>query len=171
MSTDLLAAPPRPLVQRRADGEPLHLAGSLPTGLRKHTAETPVDGPRAVQHWIALLDRAEALMAGPDPTDPGDPNPQRTASKALDSLVLYEHQLAPSARRQAREQVWLRDHPGRCLPTTAAHAPNVRPDEPLCLCLLCREEWEQCRCNACRLARREAQARMRTTTHSSSPAQ
>lgn len=165
MSIDLLAAPPRPLVQRRADGEPLHLVGSLPTGLRKRTAETPIDGPRAVQHWIALLDRAEALMAGPDATSPSDPNPQRTASKALDSLVLYEHQMTPTARRQAREQVWLRDHPGQQLPAVATHPPDKRPEEPLCLCSLCREEWELCRCNTCRLARRAAQARAHTPTH------
>lgn len=169
MSIDLLAAPPRSLVQRRADGEPLHLAGLLPTGLRKRTAETPIDGPRAVQQWIDLLDRAEALMTGLNPDNPGDPNPQRTASKAFDSLVLYEHQMTPTARRQAREQVWLRDHPGQQLPAVATHPPAKRPDVPLCLCSLCREEWELCRCNTCRLTRRKAQARTRSerTTASS----
>ena len=97
---------------------------------------TLTGGVGGMRTWVALLDRAEALMAE---VHPHDASVQRRASNALDSLFRFEHQLAPRARRRAREYVWRRDRP---------HEPL--PEEAL------RVEWEQCRCPHCRYARLDA---------------
>lgn len=119
-----------------------------------HSRLPPVHGMAA--DWVRQIDSAETAMYE---ADPSDPYAQRHASRLLTSLFVLEHQMRPKARRLAREFVWLRDHPGKQLPAVAAHAPDKRPEEPLCLCLLCREEWAACRCNVCRLTRLGEQAR------------
>jgi hypothetical protein len=93
-------------------------------------------GAGGIRSWVALLDRAETLMAE---VRPHDASVQRQASKAIDSLFRFEHQLAPGARRKAREYVWRRDRPNEPLPQEALRA-----------------EWEQCRCPHCRYTRLDA---------------
>jgi hypothetical protein len=95
-------------------------------------SETPVEGPGAVARWVALLDRAEHLQQD-NPSD--HPTVQRQIARAIDSLFLYEHQMLPAARREAREYVWRRDR------TESLPAPQLRT------------AWEQCRCRTCLLAR------------------
>lgn len=95
-----------------------------------HPRLPPVRGMAA--DWVRQLDRAEAAMYG---ADPNDPYAQRNASRLLTSLFALEHQMTPTARRQAREHVWLRDKA------------QPLPDEDT------RSEWEHCCCNRCRLER------------------
>lgn len=99
---------------------------------RLHTGATPTDGTDAITTWVALLDRAEVAMHS---GDLDDPCVQRNASRLLDSVYLYEHQMAPAARRLAREFVWVRDH-----------------DEPLPLPTE-RLHWERCLCRGCLVER------------------
>lgn len=94
--------------------------------------ETPVWGMGAVHRWVALLDAAEASMSSASPHDQAA---QRSASRQIDALFRYEHQLTPVARRRARELVWRRDRPHTPLP-------------PI------RGEWEACRCGVCAYERR-----------------
>jgi hypothetical protein len=111
------------------------LPGDRPT---RHTrqsdqdSETPTDGTEAVECWVGLLDRAESLMGA---VDWDNPYVQRTARRALDSLYRYEHEMTPTARRLAREFVWLRDR----------DAPLPPAEE--------RVGWERCRCRACMVER------------------
>jgi len=105
-------------------------------------------GSGAVRRWISLLDAAETAIYQ---VDSADPVAQRTASRRIESLVLFEHQMTPEARRLAREVVWRRDHPGKALPGRL-HLPTVAPAEPGCVCATCRVRWERCNCRACRLA-------------------
>jgi len=97
-------------------------------------SETPVEGPGAIARWVALLDRAEALQQEHDADHP-HPTHQRQVARAIDSLFLYEHQMLPAARREAREYLWQRDR-AEPLPPPEVHA-----------------EWEWCRCRRCLLAR------------------
>ena len=95
--------------------------------------DTPTWGNGAVRRWVALLDRAEALMRD---ADPDTPFAQRPASQAIASLFLYEHQMTGRARRRAREYVWRRD----------------RPDVPL-PDMTVRQVWEHCLCRNCLVER------------------
>ena len=97
-------------------------------------SETPVEGPGAIAHWVALLDRADALQHEHDADHPR-PTLQRQIARAIDSLFLYEHQMLPAARREARESLWQRDRAEPLPP------PDVRA------------QWEWCRCRRCLLAR------------------
>lgn len=99
---------------------------------RSHTGNPPTDGTEAITTWVALLDRAETAMQS---GDQDDLYVQRTASRLLDSVYLYEHQMLPEARRLAREFVWLRDH-----------------DEPLPPASE-RRHWERCLCCGCLVER------------------
>jgi hypothetical protein len=154
----LLDALPIPVAHALQAGQPVAVGGAL-VGARSCTPPTvrqkdPASGAAleggagAVRRWLALYDRATWLMGEPDPHDP---RPQRTASKAIDSLFRYEHQMTPRARRNAREALWQRDRPGEPLPTTVPHATHKGPAG--CHCTQCRAGWERCRCTACRLAR------------------
>jgi hypothetical protein len=105
---------------------------------------TPTDGTEAVACWVGLLDRAEALMAT---VDRDNPAVQRTASRALDSLYRYEHEMTPTARWLAREFVWLRDR-DEPLP----------PEEE-------RERWRRCLCRACRVERALGRPSIAHTMH------
>lgn len=93
---------------------------------------TPEAGTGAVNRWIALLDQAEHLRAI---ADPHSPMGLRQASRAIDSLFAYEHQLIPTSRRAAREKLWRRGHVGQDFPATY-------PD------------WHLCRCRQCLFERR-----------------
>jgi len=77
-------------------------------------SETPIEGPGAIARWVALLDRAEVLQHEHDVDHP-HPTLQRQIARAIDSLFLYEHQMLPGARRDAREYLWQRDR-GEPLP-------------------------------------------------------
>src|SRR5215470_16579757 len=64
-----------------------------------YPGETPVEGQGAVTRWLALHDCARQLRAA---LQPWDGVGTRQAQRAIRSLFLYEHQLTPKARRQAR---------------------------------------------------------------------
>jgi hypothetical protein len=99
-------------------------------------SETPVEGPGAIARWIALLDRAEGMQHKHNADHPHlHPTLQRQIARAIDSLFLYEHQMLPAARREARETLWQRDR-----------AEPLPPSEA-------RAQWEWCRCRRCLLAR------------------
>ncbi len=118
--------------QQRAKGGLLRV--ELPGEVRQRPKRqmTPTDGTEAIATWAALLDRAETAMQS---GDLDDPYAQRTASRLLDSVYLFEHQMSPEARRLAREFVWLRDH-----------------DEPLPP-VAERLHWERCLCRGCLVER------------------
>lgn len=82
--------------------------------------------------WVRQLDRAEAAIAA---ATPHDEYAQRNASKLIDSLFAYEHQMPDTQRRKAREYVWLRDKT----------EPLPSEEE--------RVEWELCRCRRCKASR------------------
>ena len=124
----------RRALQERADAGLLTVQcpGQTPP-VRSWSGETPTDGTLAIATWVALLDRAEAAM---DASADDAQYSQRTASRYLDSLYLYEHQMTPLARRLAREYVWLRDR-----------------DEPLPLDAERLATWERCQCRRCCIGR------------------
>lgn len=93
--------------------------------------ETPEAGPGAIARWIALLDQAETIRRT---ANPRHPTAQQQVSRAIDSLLLYEHQMVPHTRQTARERLWRRDRPNEPLPKD-------------------RQEWERCRCMPCVQAR------------------
>ncbi len=119
-------------IHRRADAGLLTVTHPGEGQRQRHIGDTPTDGTEAISTWVALLDRAETAMQS---GDLDDPFAQRTASRLLDSVYLYEHQMSPEARRLAREFVWLRDH-----------------DEPLPPASE-RLHWERCLCRGCFVAR------------------
>jgi hypothetical protein len=100
-------------------------------------SETPIEGPGAIARWIALLDRAEDMQQhAHDAEHPHlHSTLQRQIARAIDSLFLYEHQMLPAARREARESLWQRDR-----------AEPLPPSDV-------RAQWEWCRCRRCLLAR------------------
>lgn len=106
----------------------VRIAASRPVRPREHREETPIHGHGAVARWLALHDRAGELRAA---LRPGDGVGERQALRAIRSLFLYEHQLLPATRRQARAAVWRRD---RAEP--AARLRRARPLGPLPLCCL-----------------------------------
>jgi len=142
--------------QMRGRSAPLYMLHMRAAG------ETSMEGMGTIRRWVVLLDAAEAAMADPSRADPCV---QRKAGRLLDALFLYEHQMAPRARRRAREYVWRREHPGQALPPTATHRPGELASEgagertpepstePCCLCSICRRRWEWCLCRSCRLER------------------
>jgi hypothetical protein len=106
---------------------------AVPLEREVHTvSETPVEGSGAVARWVALLDRAEYLRRD---SSSDHPTLERQVARAIDSLFLYEHQVLPAARRQAREYLWQRDR-----------AEPMPPPQQ-------RAEWVRCRCRRCLLAR------------------
>jgi hypothetical protein len=93
-----------------------------------YPGETPVEGAGAVARWVALYDRARDLQRD---LAPGDGVRARQAQRALRSLILYEHQLTPTTRRQARTVLWQRERAGE-LPGFAV-----------------RVRWTRCHCAQC----------------------
>src|SRR5262245_19806773 len=91
--------------------------------------EIPREGAGAIARWMGLYDRAEQLRRAAALHH--DPCVRREVRKAIESLFLYEHQMLPHARRQARERLWLRDH-----------ASPLPPEAT-------REKWTLCRCQPC----------------------
>src|SRR5262249_27847096 len=79
--------------------------------------------------WVALHDRARDLRAA---LRPGDLVDERQVRRAIRSLFLYEHQLTPKTRRQARTCLWHRE----------------RPNHPLAS-FVARIGWSRCRCARC----------------------
>jgi hypothetical protein len=94
----------------------------------EYRGETPIEGEGAVARWTALYDRARDLRAA---LCPWDGVARRQAQRAARSLFLYEHQLTPKTRRQARTSLWRRDRAEE-LPAFAERA-----------------SWARCRCPAC----------------------
>jgi len=115
--------------------------GKLPQVVRspsRSTAseeETPVDGPGAVENWLGLVVHAQVLQAQALAVNPLHPVLERTARRALRSVLLYEHQITPRARRQARQTLWRRQHTGP-LP-----ALEVLPKWERCQCPQCQQAW------------------------------
>ena len=123
----------RDIAERADSGKLLNFPVPRRVSAQDFIAEdTPDEGPGAIARWVALLDRAEDLQAAADPTHPCA---QRQVRRATDSLFLYEHQLTPDTRREAREFLWQRDR-SEPLPTPVT-----------------RLEWANCRCRACRVER------------------
>lgn len=116
-------------------------------------SETPVEGPGAIARWVALLDRAEVLQHEHNADPPHlHPTLQRQIARAIDSLFLYEHQMLPAARREARESLWQRDRAEPLPP------PDVRA------------QWEWCRCRRCLLARITQRHSIAAAAHLPTPA-
>jgi hypothetical protein len=95
-----------------------------------YPGETPIEGKGAVARWVALYDRVRDLQAA---LRPGDGVGERQVQRAIRSLFLYEHQLLPTTRRQARTFLWRRDR-AEGLPAFAERA-----------------RWTHCRCSQCQL--------------------
>ena len=93
-----------------------------------YPGETPYEGAGAAARWLALHDRAVELRAA---LRPGDVVAERTVRRALRSVLLYEHQITPKTRRQARTELWRRAHNGP-LPSFAV-----------------RSQWARCHCAHC----------------------
>jgi hypothetical protein len=105
------------------------LRGVLPPPRRgEYPGETPVEGAEAVARWIALHDRARELRSA---LRPGDGVGDRQVQRAIRSLFLYEHQLTPKTRRQARTALWRRERV-EALPAFSERA-----------------RWARCRCTQC----------------------
>jgi hypothetical protein len=94
----------------------------------EYPGETPVEGEEAVARWIALHDRARELRTN---LRPGDGVGEQQVRRAIRSLFLYEHQLTPKTRRQARTALWRRER-AEALPAFAERA-----------------RWARCRCMRC----------------------
>jgi hypothetical protein len=120
---------------RLSIGKLPQVARSSPASAPSSEEETPIDGPGAVAYWLGLVDRAQALQAQALDANPLHPVLERTARRALRSVLLYEHQITPRARRQARQTLWRRQHTG--------------PLPPLEVLL----KWERCQCLPCQQAR------------------
>jgi hypothetical protein len=108
---------------------------SAPTSAASSEEETPLDGPGAVANWLGLVDHAQALQAEALAPKLLHPVLEQQARRALRSVLLYEHQITPRARRQARQSLWRRQDTG--------------PLPPLEVLL----KWERCQCLPCQQAR------------------
>ena len=89
-------------------------------------------GVAAADHWIGLLDAAEALRRAPNAYQPAT---RDRVSRAIADLLTYEHTLPAHVRRLVRERLWLRDR--------AAPLPD----------LVERERWDRCDCPICQRQR------------------
>jgi hypothetical protein len=94
----------------------------------EYLGETPTDGEEAAERWLDLYDHAVELRAQ---LRPGDVVQTRNVRRALRSVLLYEHQITPKARRLARLALWSRTHSG--------------PLPPFAV----RVRWGQCQCARC----------------------
>jgi hypothetical protein len=146
-SDDLLAPDALPLVEEDetsafiAEINARLSVRKLPQAARSFPAsaaseeETPLDGPGAVTNWLGLVDHAQTVQAQALAASPLHPVLERQVCRALGSVLLYEHQITPRARRQARQTLWRRQHAGPL---------------PLLEVLL---KWEKCQCLPCQHAR------------------
>ena len=82
--------------------------------------------------WIVLLDAAEALRRAPSAYQPAT---RDQVSRAITTLLTYEHTLSPVMRRLARERLWRRDR--------AEPLPDLAE----------RERWDRCDCVPCQRQR------------------
>jgi hypothetical protein len=69
----------------------------------EYLGETPTDGEEAAERWLDLHDHAAELCAQ---LRPGDITQTKIVRRALRSVLLYEHQITPKARRLARLALW-----------------------------------------------------------------
>jgi hypothetical protein len=94
----------------------------------EYLGETPTDGEEAAERWLGLHDHAVALRAQ---LPPGDIVQTTNVRRALRSVLLYEHQITPKARRLARLALCSRTHSGPLPPFSV------------------RVRWGQCQCARC----------------------
>jgi len=94
----------------------------------EYLGETPTDGEEAAERWLDLHDHAVELRAQ---LRPGDITQTKIVRRALRSVLLYEHQITPKARRLARLALWSRTHSGPLPPFSV------------------RVRWGQCQCAHC----------------------
>jgi hypothetical protein len=94
----------------------------------EYLGETPTDGEEAAERWLDLHDHAVELRAQ---LRRGDVVQTRNVRRALRSVLLYEHQITPRARRLARLALWSRTHSGPLPPFSV------------------RVRWGQCQCARC----------------------
>jgi hypothetical protein len=90
--------------------------------------EIPTDGEEAAERWLDLHDHAVELRAQ---LRPGDVVQTKIVRRVLRSVVLYEHQITPKARRVARLALWSRTHSGPLPPFSV------------------RVRWGECQCARC----------------------
>jgi hypothetical protein len=96
-----------------------------------YLGETPTDGQEAAECWLDLHDHAVKLRAQ---LHAGDVVQTTIVRRALRSVLLYEHQITPKARRLARLTLWSRTHIGPLPPFSF------------------RVRWGQCQCARCQAA-------------------
>jgi hypothetical protein len=94
----------------------------------EYLGETPTDGEEAAERWLELHDHAVELRAQ---LRPADIVKTKNVRRALRSVLLYEHQITPKARRLARLALWSRTHSGPLPPFSV------------------RVRWGQCQCARC----------------------
>jgi|GEM_PF-2416532 len=94
----------------------------------EYLGETPTDGEEAAELWLDLHDHAVELRAQ---VRPGDMVQTKIVQRGLRSVLLYEHQMTPKARRLARLALWSRTHSGPLPPFSV------------------RVCWGQCQCARC----------------------
>jgi hypothetical protein len=97
----------------------------------EYVDETPTDGEEAAARWLDLHERAVELRAQ---LRPGVIVQTKNTQRALQSVLLYEHQITPKARRLARLALWSRTHSGPLPPFSV------------------RVRWGQCQCVRCQVA-------------------
>jgi hypothetical protein len=94
----------------------------------EYLGETPTDGEEAAERWLELHDHAVKVRAQ---LSPGDIVQAKNVRRALRSVLLYEHQITPKARRLARLALWSRTYTGPLPPFSV------------------RVRWGQCQCARC----------------------
>jgi hypothetical protein len=95
-----------------------------------YLGETPTDGEEAAERWLDLHDHAVEVRAQ---LRPGDIVQTKVVRRALRSVLLYEHEITPKARRLARIALWSRTHNGPLPPFSV------------------RVRWGQCQCARCQV--------------------
>jgi len=101
------------------------------SGTSNEDEETPTTGPGAIARWIGLVDHAVAARGELERAMTPHPCTEKRVCRAVRSVFLYEHQMAPGTRRRAREVLWRRSF--------ALPLPSLRE----------RALWERCRCSRC----------------------
>jgi hypothetical protein len=90
----------------------------------EYLGETPTDGEEAAQRWLDLQDHAVELRAQ---LRPGDIVQTKNVRRTLRSVLLYEHQITPKARRLARLALWSRTHSGPLATVRGSRALGTLP--------------------------------------------
>jgi hypothetical protein len=94
----------------------------------EYLGETPTEGEEAAERWPDLHDHAVELRAQ---LHPDDIVQTKNVRRALRSVLLYEHQITPKARRLTRLALWSRTHTGPLPPFSV------------------RVRWGHCQCPRC----------------------